>query len=243
VAELEVSSVGGRAVGEPVVGEPVVGDAAADAPAETARRRRTRERLLDAAYEVFAEQGVHAATVEAVCDRAGFTRGAFYSNFSTKEELFFALMEREHAVRLATLDEQVEGLRPRLEAAVDPLDEEIAGELILELLHGPFDNRQWCLVTGEFELLAMRDPDVSADFLAYRERFEVSLVPIVERALDRAGLEFVLPMRAALRMIVAVYDDAVRSAELARRGLDEDPALRSTLARIVLLLTRPVAAR
>ena len=54
------------------------------APATT-RRQATRERLLDAAFEVFAEQGVHASTVEQIAERAGFTRGAFYSNFTTKE--------------------------------------------------------------------------------------------------------------------------------------------------------------
>ena len=40
---------------------------------------------------------MHASTVEEVCERAGFTRGAFYSNFTTKEELFAALMERQHS--------------------------------------------------------------------------------------------------------------------------------------------------
>lgn len=51
---------------------------------ETARRSRTRERLLDAAYEVFADTGVHTASVEQISEAAGFTRGAFYSNFSSR---------------------------------------------------------------------------------------------------------------------------------------------------------------
>lgn len=227
--------------GDPA-GSPATPPAASPvAPPESARRRRTRERLLDAAYEVFAEQGVHAATVEQVCDRAGFTRGAFYSNFSTKEELFFALMEREHALRLSSLDEQVDALRPQLEAAVQPLDEPTIGALVLALMRGPFDNRQWCLVTGEFALLAMRDPSVSTEFLAYRDRFRSSLVPIVHRALDRAGREFVLETQQALQMITAVYEDALRSAVLAgQEAVDEE--LSGTLARAVLVLTRPTDA-
>ena len=60
-------------------------------------RPATRERLLDAASEVFGERGFAAATVEEVCERAGFTRGAFYSNFATKEELLLALLDREEA--------------------------------------------------------------------------------------------------------------------------------------------------
>ena len=47
----------------------------------TARRAATRERLIDAAIDVFAEKGVLGASVEEICEDAGFTRGAFYSNF------------------------------------------------------------------------------------------------------------------------------------------------------------------
>ena len=71
-----------------------------DAPTESARRQKTRARLLDAAFEIFADKGVHASSVEMITEAAGFTRGAFYSNFSTKEELFFALMERENTLRI-----------------------------------------------------------------------------------------------------------------------------------------------
>ena len=71
----------------------------------TGRRGRTRDRLLDAAVEVFAERGVGAATVELICERAGFTRGAFYSNFSTKEELLFAAAERDLRRALDRIEE------------------------------------------------------------------------------------------------------------------------------------------
>src|SRR5690606_23191093 len=72
--------------------------------ATTRRRETTRRRLLDAAAQVFAEVGLDAASVEAVCDRAGFTRGAFYSNFETKDQLFLELarevaLDRVEAVR------------------------------------------------------------------------------------------------------------------------------------------------
>ena len=53
----------------------------------TRSRENTRARLLEAAAQVFAEAGLDGASVEAVCERAGFTRGAFYSNFESKDEL------------------------------------------------------------------------------------------------------------------------------------------------------------
>ena len=61
-------------------------------PARVTRRRpETRGRLLDAAFGVFATRGFGRASIEEVCEAAGYTRGAFYSNFDTLDELFFAL--------------------------------------------------------------------------------------------------------------------------------------------------------
>ncbi|MDX6506352.1 MAG: hypothetical protein QOG06_996 [Gaiellaceae bacterium] len=58
------------------------------------RRAQTRQALLDAAAELVAERGFHAASVELIAQRAGYTRGAFYSNFSSKEELFAELLQQ-----------------------------------------------------------------------------------------------------------------------------------------------------
>lgn len=58
------------------------------------QKAKTKERLLDAAEEVFKEAGLAAASIERISERAGFTRGAFYSNYSSKEELYVELMQR-----------------------------------------------------------------------------------------------------------------------------------------------------
>ena len=65
-------------------------------PPITARRAQTRERLLAAAVAVFADRGINGASVEEICEAAGFTRGAFYSNFADKSELVLALLEAQH---------------------------------------------------------------------------------------------------------------------------------------------------
>ncbi|WP_370945279.1 TetR/AcrR family transcriptional regulator [Amycolatopsis sp. cg5] len=82
-------------------------------------RARTRERLLDAAAELFAERGVNGASVEQIAEHAGFSRGAFYGNFADKHELVVALLkqrtEREiaevGALRAASADETMDRLR------------------------------------------------------------------------------------------------------------------------------------
>ncbi|BDO41282.1 TetR/AcrR family transcriptional regulator [Cellulomonas sp. NTE-D12] len=208
----------------------------------TPRRQRTRDRLLDAAYEVFAEQGVHASTVEEVCERAGFTRGAFYSNFTTKEELFAALMERQHSLQLAALALKVDRLRPRLEAVTGPIDEAGLGDLMLDFFTGPLDDRTWCLIDHEFRLMSLRDPEVAGAFAAHEEAFETSLLAIVGRALDLAGRRFVLPDGVAVRLLGDLYQDMLQRAIRAGRSLHEEPEARDTMVRLVLVLTRPVAA-
>jgi AcrR family transcriptional regulator len=58
------------------------------------RQAETRQALLDAAARVVVERGLAGASVEAICMAAGFTRGAFYSNFESKEELFVELLQQ-----------------------------------------------------------------------------------------------------------------------------------------------------
>ena len=60
----------------------------------TEQQRRTRERLLAAAAEVFAEHGFGGASLDAIANRAGYTRGAVYSNFADKTELLLALFDQ-----------------------------------------------------------------------------------------------------------------------------------------------------
>src|SRR3546814_7603493 len=92
-----------------------------ETPARTPRRREaTRQRLLDAAAEVFAEVGLDATSVEAVCERAGFTRGAFYSNFASKEEMFLELAAAVAEERVAEFEERVAQLEG--EGALDVTD-------------------------------------------------------------------------------------------------------------------------
>ncbi|MDF2470172.1 MAG: putative TetR family transcriptional regulator, partial [Rhodococcus erythropolis] len=69
----------------------------------TKRRGQTRQRLLDAAADAFSESGFGHATVEQICERGGYSRGAFYSNFDSLDELFFAMWEQRSAAMLADL--------------------------------------------------------------------------------------------------------------------------------------------
>ncbi|HOB13879.1 MAG TPA: helix-turn-helix domain-containing protein, partial [Novosphingobium sp.] len=65
----------------------------------------TRTALLDAAEELILESSMPGLSLRAVCTRAGFTQGAFYSNFASREELLLAVMERNLEERVRTFGE------------------------------------------------------------------------------------------------------------------------------------------
>src|SRR6202007_2550013 len=56
-------------------------------------RDETRDKLFEAAARLFEEQGIGGASIETIAAAAGFSRGAFYSNFTSKEELIIAMLE------------------------------------------------------------------------------------------------------------------------------------------------------
>ncbi|MDT5193875.1 MAG: hypothetical protein QOH20_629, partial [Mycobacterium sp.] len=62
-------------------------------PRVTKRRAETRANLMNAAFRVFADKGFGQVRIDDVCAAAGYTRGAFYSNFDSLDELFFALYD------------------------------------------------------------------------------------------------------------------------------------------------------
>jgi AcrR family transcriptional regulator len=71
------------------------------------RRQLTRDALITAAAEVFTEKGFHAASLDEIAERAGFTRGAIYSNFGGKDELFFAVADRYNEITLTSMADAI----------------------------------------------------------------------------------------------------------------------------------------
>ncbi|MGW4006476.1 TetR/AcrR family transcriptional regulator, partial [Streptomyces nigra] len=126
----------------------------------TRRRVRTRANLLDAAFAVFAAKGFGHVSIEEVCEAAGYSRGAFYSNFDSLDELFFALYRQ----RADLIADQVAGA-----LAVDGpgLDVRAAVDRVTEVL---LLDRDWLLVKTDFLVHAARDPAVAATLLEHRAR-------------------------------------------------------------------------
>lgn len=191
----------------------------------SARRRATRDRLLEAATEVFAEEGLQAASVEAVCTRAGFTRGAFYSNFASKEELFLELLQREVDRRARHLEDQATRVAPQLRERGACLDPSEAAAYIAEFFAPEQGAIAWFVLETEFLLLAMRDPSIAPGYHEFNDRFYAGIAGIVERVLEAAGRRFTLPAEHAMAILGGEYERALRITALrgdrAPGGLDE----------------------
>src|SRR5271165_4590048 len=71
------------------------------------RTELTRARLIQSAEKIFARDGFEAAKLEEIAADAGYTRGAFYANFESKEDLFFEMLEREISSRIAALEREM----------------------------------------------------------------------------------------------------------------------------------------
>jgi AcrR family transcriptional regulator len=160
------------------------------------RRPNTTARLLDAAFEVFAERGIHGASVEQICERAGFTRGAFYSNYKSKDELFLALFDHRHAQTL----EQVR----RLTAVPDPA---VAVTNVINFFMEPDDEqRNWFLISTEFTLHAIRNPEAGKILAQHDRALREAFIPLIEQVFARAGREPGISPDRIARVIVALSE-------------------------------------
>jgi AcrR family transcriptional regulator len=132
------------------------------------RQQQTRERLLDAALAVFSQRGYHATSVDEVAEAAGFSKGAVYSNFASKEELFLALLDRHFTHEMATW-----GTTPPQDASEPPRD---FAESIQQA-------RTWNLLLIEFLLYAIREervrPQIATRLRVLNERLSEHLASII----------------------------------------------------------------
>lgn len=112
------------------------------------KQAQTQARLLRSAAEVFIERGFHGASVEEIAERAGYSRGAFYSNFASKDDLLVALLDQ------------------RLQAQIDAVTHvfrsspSMADALVALRDQGRDDSEVWSMLATEFWLYAMRQPEM-----------------------------------------------------------------------------------
>ena len=140
----------------------------------------TRRKLLKSARRVFARDGFEAARIEDIAKEAGHTRGAFYANFESKEDLFFALLEQqaaEHIGKMQRLLECCSNEKERLTA--------LRGYYV-----GLLADRQWSMLMLEFKLFALRHGQLRPKLLKTHRRIRSTLTETkIQKLLPSEALE------------------------------------------------------
>ena len=200
-------------------------------PQPTARRAQTQEKLMAAAVRVFAARGIIGASVEEICDVAGFTRGAFYSNFGDKDDLVLALLKHQIEEQYAALERIAE--LPR--SADDSIDELIAPALdVLQGGSGP--DPELIFIHQELMLYAARQPSVRQQYAAYKNECLSRIQALISELLSGVGQEFTMDADDAVMLCAAAHQHAHLLAALD----DTRPDLRP-LHLLIRAITRPVA--
>lgn len=192
----------------------------------TRRRVETRQRLLDAAFSVFASKGFGRTRIDDICQASGYTKGAFYSNFGTLDELFLALY-REQSRQFA--EHTVRFLAAEPFGTVEATIQAWAQDL-------PID-RDWLLINTDFVLYAARRPEVQLELATERSQMREDFTRMLaEHIGDRVpDLPTSLPTPADMaRALVTVYDGAIAQLIL---DMDE-AAVRQHFADIASALFR-----
>lgn len=201
----------------------------------TRRRENTRARLRDAAAQLFAEVGIEGASVEAICERAGFTRGAFYSNFESKEELFLDLAATVAESRLASAHARVD----ELVASGALADAHDIVPLVEQVMLSAEKDRFTVLLMSEMQLYALRDAAFAEAYVAQEQEMFASIEAMVGGVVDSGALALRVDVPTAARMLVTVWEGALVRA--AMEGGDDDQIARAASAALGTLVELLVA--
>lgn len=195
------------------------------------RRQQTRDTLVQAAAQVFAERGFHGASLDEVAAVAGFTKGAVYSNFKGKDDLFLAVFESRYERHLTTL-------YATIEATEGNHEEHLADFVDLIGVQFTDEDGTWGALFQEFCLYAMRNPEAKSK-LAALQQFDVrTMTEIIETERKRHGIETGEPAEHQAFIVVALFQGLYNMRLIDPTSVDE-PLLETTMAFVTRAMLDP----
>jgi AcrR family transcriptional regulator len=200
------------------------------------RRRATRDELLAAALRVFAGRGYRQAGVDEIASAAGYSKGALYWHFSSKEDLLAALLEER-------IDAPMREMVALLEAA--PPERDMSVEASREFARRLNEDRDAVLLEREYWSLAIRDPELRARYAERQAELRGALARALEARARHLGTP-TLPMPAedVARIVLSVIG-GLAVDDLVEPGTVRPELLGETLALIYagLVAKAPAASR
>jgi AcrR family transcriptional regulator len=155
----------------------------------------TRSSLMQSAHRVFCRRGLERASIDEVAEDAGYTKGAFYANFKSKEELFLAMLDERFASRIEEAD------RAFSHAEFPPEQARQAAADFARSVR-PEDERLFL----EFASYALRNEGFREELLTRFATLRERLERVYQRRVDEYGLELDIPMERIGRMAFAMAD-------------------------------------
>ena len=171
------------------------------------RLEHTRTVLLDAAEDVFAEKGFTPATLDDIARAAGYTKGAIYKHFATKEDLFLAVSDRYWR---RYFDNFAEVMSASKKVTARELDEIATRWRQLSLDRGA----EHAALGHEFTLYLLRNPDARERVAAKRAEVVDKLATFIVEGIDRLGGTLVIPALTFAQVHVATSDSVVLGSQL-----------------------------
>lgn len=191
--------------------------------AGTRRKENTRAKLVRASLDVFVEKGIDGATVDDLVKAAGFTRGAFYSSFSSKEEVFIALFDEVTAELMAIANSSVESAVADVEAdeSCSILEADDA-QVMLAVFEGirPF-GRQWYLLYSDAIARSLRDEALRAELAEQRERMRNQIGALLTTRLEASGERALLPVEDLAQLLMGIFIDLLVREQLEGRDVTQ----------------------
>lgn len=194
-------------------------------PVKPARTRPTRDevrdRILDAALAVFAAEGFAGTTIDAIGQAAGFTKGAVYSNFESKDELFLALLDRQFETRSELIVTAFDTGRGDVAAIAQALSRSM-----LESIH---DQNEYQVVLFEYWLRAVRDPQLRDRLIARRQAAVQQAMQVVAAA----GTGLPTDRLADLAQLVVTITAGVAMEEMLQPGVIRADMIERLITRLL----------
>jgi AcrR family transcriptional regulator len=160
----------------------------------TDSKTRTRTELIAAARRVFMRRGFHAASLEEIAEEAGFTKGAVYSNFAGKDDLFLAVLDEQYSQRTEAYAKLM--LAPEdIAEDIEVMFRAIARFMLDAYAREP----AWWSLVSDFSTHAARDPELRERLRATRERFIAAIAQLITSVEERHGIRYRVPATEVAR--------------------------------------------
>ena len=191
---------------------------------------RNRALLLSAALRVFLTRGYHAATLEQIADEAGFSKGAVYSRFESKADMFLALLTDRIAARAAQ----------NASAVAELASSGTLAGLIELAWQAERATPGWRLLVTEFRVVAARDPALNRRYAAAHATTVDGIVRVLSAMVERDRVSLAVPVRRLAELLLAV-ETGIALEQLASPDAIDIPQAGVVLCQLAELLALPAA--